>query len=106
MVLERAVFEITPGSEPAFEAAVEQAKAVVAQAAGFRSLSLARGIEQPSTYLLLIEWDTVEDHTHGFRESQLFVRWRELIGSYFASPPEVAHYASAVVTVDRIATDS
>ncbi len=98
MILERAVLVVTPGTEPEFEAAMEQAKEVIAQAPGFRSLRLQRGIEQPSTYLLLVEWETIEDHTQGFRESERFVRWRELIGPYFAAAPEVEHYTSALVT--------
>jgi len=98
VILERAIFAVKPGSEPEFEAAMEQAKKVIAQSGGFRSFRLQRGIEQPSTYLLLIEWDSVEDHMQGFRESDLFVRWRELIGSYFAAPPEVEHYEAPVVT--------
>jgi len=97
MILEQAVFTVTPGSESDFEAAVEQAKEVVGQAHGFRSLSLLRGLEQPATYLLLIEWDTLEDHTVGFRESELFLRWRELVGPYFASTPVVQHFGAAVV---------
>ena len=77
---------------------MEQAKEVIAQAEGFHSFRLQRGIEQSSTYLLLIEWGSVEDHMQGFRESELFVRWRELIGPYFAAPPEVEHYEAPVVT--------
>ncbi len=92
MILEQALLAITPGSEAQFEAALEQAEDVISQAAGFRSLKLLRGIERPSTYLLLNEWDTVDDHMVGFRESELFVRWRELIGPYFASAPEVEHF--------------
>ena len=98
MILERALFAVQPDSEPDFEAAMEEAKEVIAQARGFRSFRLRRGIERPSTYLLLIEWDSVEDHMQGFRESDLFVRWRELIGAYFAAAPEVEHYHAAVVT--------
>ena len=97
MIVERASFRIQPGSEPAFEAAVEQAKQVIAQASGFRSLKLMRGIEDPSTFLLLNEWDSVEDHLQGFRESELFTRWRELIGPYFAAAPEVDHYEAPSV---------
>jgi heme-degrading monooxygenase HmoA len=92
MVLEQAVIAIKPGSESDFEAAFEQAKAVVGQAPGFRSLKLLRGIEEPANYLLLIEWETLEHHTVGFRTSELFVRWRELIGSYFATAPVVRHF--------------
>jgi heme-degrading monooxygenase HmoA len=98
MILERALFAVQPGSELDFEAAMEQAKDVIAQARGFRSFTFRRGIERPSTYLLLIQWDSVEDHMQGFRESDLFVRWRELIGSHFAAPPEVEHYEAPVVT--------
>jgi heme-degrading monooxygenase HmoA len=98
VILERAIFAVQTGSEHDFEAAMDQAKEVISQSRGFRSFRLQRGIEQPSTYLLLIEWDSVEDHMQGFRESDLFVRWRELIGSYFAAPPEVEHYEAPVVT--------
>jgi heme-degrading monooxygenase HmoA len=92
MIVERALMPITPGSEADFEAAMRQAKGVVAQAKGFRSIRVTRGIENPSTYLLLLEWDTLEDHTVGFRESELFTQWRALIGQYFAEPPSVEHY--------------
>jgi heme-degrading monooxygenase HmoA len=99
MILEQAVFAVTPGSEGDFEVAAEQAKEVIAMAAGFRSLKLLRGIEQPATYLLLNEWETLQHHL-SFRESELFLRWRELIGPYFASPPVVEHFDAAVVTRD------
>ena len=98
MILEHAVFAITPGSEGKFEAAIDEAKQLLAATEGFRSLTLRRGIEQPSTYLLLVEWDSVQDHMQGFRESELFLRWRELIGPFFAAAPEVEHYQAAVVT--------
>ncbi len=93
MIVERAQIDVRPGQEAAFEAALEEAKAVVAAAPGFRSLRAARGIEEPSRYLLLIAWDSLEAHTEGFRGSELFTRWRELIGPYFAAPPDVEHYA-------------
>ncbi|MEZ5121916.1 MAG: antibiotic biosynthesis monooxygenase [Solirubrobacterales bacterium] len=92
MIIERATLTIQPGGEADFEAAFAQARRVVGQADGFQSLRIARGIESPSTYLLLIEWDTVEAHMIGFRESDRFVRWRELIGPYFAAPPAVEHF--------------
>ena len=93
MIVERALVPITPGSEADFEAALREARDVVAQAEGFRSIRVSRGIESPSTYMLILEWDTLEDHTVGFRESELFTRWRALIGPYFAEPPAVEHFA-------------
>lgn len=98
MILEQAVFAITAGSERDFEAAIEQAKELVAQTRGFRSLQLRRGVEQPTSYLLLIEWETLEAHMVGFRESDRFPRWRGLIGPYFASPPVVQHFDAPLIT--------
>lgn len=93
MVIEHAIFTITPGSEADFEAAIGLAQAQIAASNGFRGLILSRGIESPSTFLLLVEWDSIEDHVVGFRESERFIEWRRLISPYFSGAPEVAHYA-------------
>jgi len=88
MILEQVILAIKPGFESECETALTEAKEVISQAAGFRSLTLRRSIERPSIYLLLNEWDTIEDHMVGFRESDLFVRWRGLIGPYFEADPK------------------
>jgi heme-degrading monooxygenase HmoA len=92
MIIERAQIDVEPGREEAFEAALAQAKDVAAEAPGFRSIAVWRGVEVPSRYMLLIEWDRVEDHTEGFRGSERFTQWRALIGPFFATTPEVEHY--------------
>ncbi len=81
-----------PGQEEQFLAALEQAKAVLAQATGWREIRVQRGIERPSVFLLAIGWETLEDHTVGFRGGELFVQWRSIIGPYFAEPPVVEHW--------------
>jgi heme-degrading monooxygenase HmoA len=93
MIVEHALFTIRADSEADFEAAFEQARLVIASSKGFRNLALSRCIETPEQYLLLVEWDTLEDHTVGFRESELFVEWRRLLSPYFESLPEVTHFA-------------
>jgi heme-degrading monooxygenase HmoA len=103
MVIERAHIDVKPGDEAAFTAALREARAVVASSPGFRSVTLARGIEQPSRFLLLVVWDKLEDHTVGFRESERFTRWRELIGPYFASAPDVEHYDPVDLGAERAA---
>lgn len=91
MVLEIAEFSIQPGREEEFAAAFREARPLVAASDGFRSARMTRGVESPSTFVLIIEWETVEAHTKGFRESDRFTRWRELIGPYFAADPNVRH---------------
>ena len=93
MVLERAQIRITPGREEEFEQAFGRAVLVLAASQGFVGATLSRGVESPSTYLLLVEWETLEDHTVGFRESPAFGQWRGLIGHLFDGAPDVEHFA-------------
>ena len=92
MIMETATISVVPGREEEFLAALEQAKLVLAQSPGWRQIQVHRGIERPSTFLLAIGWDTLEDHTVGFRGGELFTQWRALIGPFFAEPPAVEHW--------------
>ena len=93
MILEIAFVEVLPENHLAFEAAVAKAvREVLPHAKGFIDFQLHKGIEQSNTYTFHINWETLEDHTIGFRESDLFVKWREIIGKYFAKPPTVEHW--------------
>ena len=92
MIMETAVMSVVPGREEEFLDALEQAKDVLMQAAGFRILHVHRGVERPSSFLLAIGWDTLADHTEGFRGGDLFVQWRAILGPFFAEPPQVEHW--------------
>ena len=92
MILEHALITIRPGENDRFEAALAEARTAIAGSPGFRSLALHRGIESPERYLLLVEWESLEDHTVGFRESPAFAEWRSHIGPFFDAPPEVDHF--------------
>ena len=92
MILERAIFAIKPGTTKEFEAAFAKARPHIEAAKGFRKLELRPGIETADSFLLLVWWNTVEDHMKGFRESEAFVEWRRHLGPFFAAPPAVEHY--------------
>lgn len=92
MIVETATISVEPGHEEQFLTALEQAKQVLTQAQGWHDISVHRGIERPSVFLLAITWDTLEDHTEGFRGGELFAQWRALIGPFFAGPPQVEHW--------------
>ena len=94
MILEIANITVTTGKQKDFEAALEKAQAVLKQSAGYVSHEFKKCMETDTQYVLLITWETLEAHTVGFRESELFVQWRSLIGPFFAAPPEVFHYSS------------
>ena len=92
MVLEVAFIDITPGEEDAFATAYAKAHPLVATTPGCRSVRMTRGIESPSRFMLLVEWDTVEAHLENFRATERFGQWRGIIGPYFAAPPTVEHF--------------
>ena len=91
MVLEVAFIDVTAGAEQAFTAGVRQGRELVADTPGFRSFRLTQGVETPTRFVLLVEWDSVEAH-QSFRDSDRFGRWRELIGRHLAHPPQVEHF--------------
>jgi heme-degrading monooxygenase HmoA len=92
MVLEVALIDITPGQEGAFAAAYRQGHSILAGAPGCRSIRMTRGIESPSRFVLLVEWDSVDAHQDNFRATERFGQWRALIGPHFAAPPRVEHF--------------
>lgn len=98
MITEIAQIEVKAGSEKEFEEAVAKARAAFGRSKGFRGFELHRSIEKPQRYRLLAKWDTVEAHTVEFRGSANFTEWRGLVGSFFASPPEVEHTETVVTT--------
>ncbi len=93
MILELADIRIQPGQQAAFDAAIQHGlHSVIQQARGFRGFKINKGVEHPERYLLMIFWDTLEDHTVHFRESPAFAEWRAIVGPFFAAPPVVEHF--------------
>ncbi len=92
MVLEVAEIDVTPGREDEFADAYRAVRDLVASTPGCRSVRMTRGVESPSRFVLLVEWDTIEAHEKNFRESERFETWRGQIAPYFAAPPVVEHF--------------
>ena len=93
MILELADIRIQPGQQAAFDLAIHKGLTeVIAHAKGFQGFKVNRGVESPERYLLQIFWDTLEDHTVGFRQSPAFAQWRAIVGPFFAAPPVVEHF--------------
>lgn len=95
MVLEVAFVTVLAGHEEQFEAALLQAAStVLPRATGFIAFTgHGWGAERPNVYHFTIRWQTLEDHTEGFRGADLFAEWRELVGPHFDGPPAVEHFA-------------
>jgi heme-degrading monooxygenase HmoA len=100
MVLEVAIIEVTPGSEEAFVAAYRAGREGLAATLGCLSVRMTRGVESPSRFVLLVEWESVAAHQDNFRNTERWVTWRGHIGPYFASPPLVEHFIDVPSAAD------
>ncbi len=96
MILEIAQIDIKPGQESEFEAGAAKAAPLFRRAKGCRGFSLLRGIENPGRYRLMIEWDTVENHTKDFYGSADWQEWRKLVAHTFEGAPLVEHVKEAL----------
>ncbi len=97
MITEHALLEVIAGQEGAFLEAMEEAKTLIAASPGFVSLRVERGVERPGCFLLLVEWERLEDHTEGFRGSPAYREWRAALHHFYDPFPVVEHF-EAVVT--------
>jgi quinol monooxygenase YgiN len=92
MVYERVQIKIKPGEEEPFEAAMKESGiGLLGDAGGCHSVVLARGVENPESYLLLVHWDEVDSHTE-FTKTPEFAQFRELAGPFFAEAPGMEHF--------------
>lgn len=94
MITEHVILPVIPGREADFETAFARARPIISAMPGFRSLQLSRSIESPSSYLLLVEWQTLEHHTVGFRGSPEYQQWRALLHHFYDPFPTVEHFVS------------
>ena len=92
MILEIAILDVKPDQGEAFELAFAQAQKIISSMPGYISHQLQHCLEKPNRYLLLVNWNTLEDHTQGFRESVQYQQWRKLLHHFYDPFPEVEHY--------------
>ena len=98
MILEHVILPVKPESSEAFEAAFRDAVPLIAGMPGFHHLRLARCIERADQYLLLINWDRLEDHTEGFRGSPEYQEWRRRLHHFYEPAPVVEHFETIITT--------
>tara|TARA_R110002167_G_scaffold149988_1_gene343585 strand:+ start:72 stop:368 length:297 start_codon:yes stop_codon:yes gene_type:complete len=94
MILEQAVLDVIPGKQQAFEQTFQQAQKIIAAMPGYICHELHKCIETENRYLLLVQWQTLEDHSIGFRQSSDYIKWKALLHHFYQPFPVVEHYQS------------
>jgi heme-degrading monooxygenase HmoA len=97
VILELALLNVRAGEAAAFEQAFAEAQAIIRSMHGYRWHQLQRCLETPDKYALLVAWETLEDHTVGFRQSPEYQRWKRLLHHFYHPVPTVEHYEQVLV---------
>ena len=92
MILEVAVLHVQTGEGADFEAAFSRSQSIIASMPGYISHQLLRCLETPDQYILLVQWQTLNDHTEGFRQSVPYQEWKQLLHHFYEPFPTVEHY--------------
>jgi heme-degrading monooxygenase HmoA len=94
VILELVILDIKPGSNQAYERAFAQAAPLIAASQGHVSHELKRCIETPHRYVLMVQWESLEAHTIGFRQSAAYQQWKALLHHFYDPFPVVEHYVA------------
>ncbi|MFT2091821.1 antibiotic biosynthesis monooxygenase family protein [Paraglaciecola sp. 2405UD69-4] len=98
MILEQAILDVIPEKQQEFEAAFKQAQTIISSMQGYMWHQLQRSIEKDNRYLLLVQWQTIEDHTVGFRQSPEYQQWKALLHHFYDPFPSVEHFHNIQLT--------
>lgn len=96
MITEVAILHVRSGQGKSFEEDFREAGAYISKARGYLGHSLKKCIEKHDQYILIVNWESVEDHEQGFRRSSDYLKWKSLLHPYYEPFPEVLHYEDII----------
>ena len=92
MITEVAVLNIKKDQSKLFETAFDEAQSIISSMKGYIEHELLKCLETEDKYLLIVRWQTLEDHTKGFRKSERYNEWKKLLHHFYEPFPNVEHY--------------
>lgn len=92
MILEVVILKIKTGLSTAFEEQFKIASKIIKSMKGYISHDLKKCLEVEDKYILLVNWETLEDHEIGFRKSKEYQEWKKLLHHFYDPFPIVEHY--------------
>lgn len=99
MIIEHALLQVRSGEEAAFEAAMARARPLIAASPGFGGIEIRPPLDAGGPYLLLVQWDSVEAHRDGFRQSDRYQQWRALLHHYYDPMPRVTYFGESLCSI-------
>ena len=92
MILEVAILNVKPSLSNNFEKDFKKASSYISSIKGYKGHSLKKCVEEENKYILLVNWESIDDHEIGFRKSPAYLKWKELLHHYYDPFPVVEHY--------------
>jgi quinol monooxygenase YgiN len=92
VLVEYVRYTIQPEHTAEFEAAYARAIASLEASSHCLGYELSRCQEEPSAYVLRLEWDSLVGHLQGFRKSSEFAAFFHEIKPYIDCIAEMRHY--------------
>jgi quinol monooxygenase YgiN len=92
MIVEYTRYTIPQDRREAFEAAYADAQDALAGSEHCLAYELSRCVEDPTSYVLRIEWDSGDGHLQGFRRSPQFESFFAAVRPYVNEIEEMRHY--------------
>lgn len=92
MILEAVMLQVKVGMEAEYEEAFLGASKIISSMKGYISHDLQRCMEVEGKYLLLVQWESLEDHTVGFRQSNEYQQWKKQLHHFYDPFPTVEHF--------------
>jgi quinol monooxygenase YgiN len=90
MIVEYIRYEINDAA--AFTSAYEQARGALDASPNCLAYELSRCTEEPTSFILRIEWDSSEGHLQGFRKSAHFLPFLAAVKPFIENIREMRHY--------------
>jgi heme-degrading monooxygenase HmoA len=97
MITEVALLDIKNGQKENFENSFKEAQKIISNMKGYVGHCLQECIENKNKYLFTVQWEILEDHTIGFRESKEYLEWKKLLHHFYEPFPIVEHYSENIL---------
>ncbi|RKL65391.1 antibiotic biosynthesis monooxygenase [Salipaludibacillus neizhouensis] len=98
MIVEAVMLNVKRGMEDDYEEAFREAAKIISSRKGYISHELQRCLEVKGKYLLLVKWETLDDHTVGFRQSEEYQEWKRQLHHFYDPFPTVEHFEKVPVS--------
>lgn len=92
MVVEYIRYRVGEGREREFERSYAEASEALDVSPNCLAYEVSRCAEEPTVFVVRIEWDSAEGHLEGFRRSPDFRRFLQAVRPFFDYIEEMRHY--------------